>query len=230
MSKKEPANSAEQGAPKTGGATPVDTSEAAAPPPAAKEPVAAAEFGPGASSSAAAEPAADYRDLYEQANDRCLRARADLENYRKRVQREFGEIRYQTILQTASEFLGVYDHLSLALAHAQTAADASSLRQGLELINAEFERILTGLGVSRVETAGAPFDPACHEALAQEASEDVPAGIVLREWKAGFVLGGRLLRPAVVTVSSGPASAAVASPVGEDAGKGKGSESAPGQQ
>jgi molecular chaperone GrpE len=151
------------------------------------------------------EAAPDYKGLYEQANDRWLRARAELDNYRKRVQREFGEIRCQAILQTAGEFLGVHDHLSLALNHAQSAAQAVPLRQGLELISAEFARALASLGVTRIETVGKPFDPACQEAISQEASEEVPAGVVLREWKAGFALGGRLLRPAAVTVSSGPA-------------------------
>jgi len=159
-------------------------------------------------------PAPDYKALYEQANDRWLRARAELDNYRRRVQRELGETHYQAVVQVTREFLGLHDHLSLAQAHAATAVDAAAMRQGLELISAEFAHVLATLGVARLETAGKPFDPALQEAIAQEPSADVPAGFVLREWKAGFTLGDRLLRPAVVVVSSGPAPAGT--PAGQD--------------
>ncbi len=169
-----------------------------------------------ATDSAAAESACDYRALYEQANDRCLRTRADFDNYRKRMQREVVDSRFQATTQTVAEFLRLHDQLKLALEHAHAAADSSSIRQGLELIRAEFDRILGALGVTRMVTAGAAFDPAQHEAIAQESSALVPAGTVLREWKAGFTLGGRLLRPATVTVSSGPAEAAGTRPVAAD--------------
>ncbi len=160
-----------------------------------------------AASAAAPQPECDYRALYEQANDRCLRVRADFDNYRKRMQREAAESRFQATLQVVTEFLRLHDQLSLALDHALSAPDASTIRQGLELTRAEFERILAALGVSRLATAGVPFDPALHEAIAQEPSAVVPAGTVLREWKGGFLLGDRLLRPATVTVSSGAAAA-----------------------
>jgi molecular chaperone GrpE len=157
-----------------------------------------------------AVPECDYRALYEQANDRWMRTRADFDNYRKRMQREVAESRFQVIMQTVAEFLRLHDQLSMALEHAQGAVDAPAIRQGLELTRAEFDRILAALGVTRIAAVAAPFDPALHEAISQEASAVVPAGTVLREWKAGFVLGGRLLRPATVSVSSGPAVAASA--------------------
>jgi molecular chaperone GrpE len=160
--------------------------------------------------AAAPEPECDYRALYEQANDRWLRTRADFDNYRKRMQREAVENRFQVTTQTVAEFLRLHDQLSLALEHAGSAVDAAVIRQGLELTRAEFDRILGALGVTRIAVAGAPFDPAVHEAIAEEPSAVVPAGAVLREWKTGFMLGGRLLRPATVTVSSGPATVVVA--------------------
>jgi len=158
--------------------------------------------------AAASAPESDYRALYEQANDRWLRTRADFDNYRKRVQREIAESRFQVILQTVAEFLRLHDQLGLALDHAQSGADASAICQGLELTRTEFDRILAALGVTRIAAAGALFDPAVHEAIAQEPSAALPAGTVLREWKSGFMLGGRLLRPATVTVSSAPVTAA----------------------
>lgn len=158
-----------------------------------------------APAAAAAEPGPDYKAMYDQANDRWLRARAEFDNYRKRVQREVAETRTQTVLQTVHEFLGIHDQLGLALVHAQASTEAQAIRQGLEMIHTEFGRVLASLGVTRIEAAGKPFDPGIHEAVSQEPSAEVPAGTVVRELKAGFVLGDRLVRPASVAVSSGPA-------------------------
>lgn len=202
---------------------------AAAAPAAEAAPVTPAVEGAGSAAAPAAsapspapEAECDYRSLYEQANDRWLRTRADFDNYRKRMQREVVESRFQVTLQTVAVFLRLHDQLRLALEHAQAAADASAIRQGLELTSAEFDRILSALGVTRIAALGALFDPAVHEAIAQEPSATVPAGTVLREWKAGFVLGDRLLRPATVTVSSGPTAAAAAPAAGaEGTGNGK---------
>lgn len=185
--------------------TPPGAAEAPMPKAAGATPVRDPQDDTIAASAPASQPECDYRAMYEQANDRCLRTRADFDNYRKRMQREAVESRFQATLQVVTEFLRLHDQLSLALDHALTAPDASTIRQGLELTRAEFERILTALGVSRMLTAGVPFDPALHEAIAQEPSAVVPAGTVLREWKGGFLLGDRLLRPATVTVSSGVA-------------------------
>jgi molecular chaperone GrpE len=161
----------------------------------------------------------DYKALYEEANDRWLRGRADFDNYRKRVQREYAEIRFRTTLETVHEFLGLYDQLRLALLHVQSTADVSAIRHGLELIGAEFDRAFESLGIRRVEAIGKLFDPACHEAVAEAPSAEVPAGHVLQEWKAGFTLGDRLLRPATVTVSAGPSAAAATDPTAAGASR-----------
>ena len=142
--------------------------------------------------------------LLAQANDRMMRARAELENYRKRVQREFGEIRNQVKLMTIQEFLPVFDHFRMALEHAAESDDVQALRQGMDLIYAEFERTLANLGVETINAVGAEFNPTEHEAVAQEPSTKVPENCVIRQWKCGFRLNGQLLRPAAVVVSSGP--------------------------
>jgi len=208
MSKK---SSAEKAPGVKGGASEAPLPEAAAVTP-ARDPhdaTAATQAEAPASAAPASAPECDYRALYEQANDRWLRTRADFDNYRKRMQRELAESRFQVIMQTVAEFLCLHDQLKLAIAHARSAADASAICQGLELTSAEFDRILAALGVTRIAAAGALFDPAVHEAIAQEPSA-APAGTVLRELKTGFALGGRLLRPATVTVSGGPAVATAA--------------------
>ncbi|NLZ62484.1 MAG: nucleotide exchange factor GrpE [Lentisphaerae bacterium] len=142
-------------------------------------------------------------ELLALANDRYLRARADFENYRKRMAREFTEVRENTRQQTVSEFLGIYDFILLAIEHAETAVDMDAIRQGLRMIFTEFERTFENLDVKLIETVGKDFDPNLHEAISQEASADIPEGKIIRQWKPGFTLGNRLLRPASVVVSSG---------------------------
>ena len=151
-----------------------------------------------------ADPEREPQQLLAQANERMMRARAELENYRKRIQREFGEIRNQVKLMTIQEFLPVFDHFRMALEHAAESDDVDALRQGMDLIYAEFERTLANLGVETVNAVGAEFNPNEHEAVAQEPSAEVPENCVIRQWKCGFRLNGQLLRPAAVVVSSGP--------------------------
>ncbi len=133
-----------------------------------------------------------------------LRSLAELENYRKRMAREMNEVRESTRHRTISELLGIYDLLQMAVDSAKTAQDVASLRQGVEMTFGELKRTLSGLGVEAVEALGQVFDPACHQAVGMEASAQVPEGNVLRQWKPGFRIGGKLVRPAVVIVSKGP--------------------------
>ncbi|MBN2448820.1 MAG: nucleotide exchange factor GrpE [Lentisphaeria bacterium] len=172
---------------------------------------AAAGLGEGGAAEAAHE-GVDYRVQYEQAQDRWLRTKAEFENYRRRMLRELAESRTQTTLATVREFLTVYDHFRMALDHASRSAEAQGLIEGLEMIYAEFGRVLDALGVSPIETLGKPFDPQLHEAIAQEHSDEVAEGHVSRQWKSGFVLGDHLVRPAGVVVSLGPASEPTAAP------------------
>jgi molecular chaperone GrpE len=148
-------------------------------------------------------PEPTTEELLAQANDRYLRARADFENYRKRMGREFGEIRESARQQTIAEFLNVFDMFLLAVDHADQATDLESLKQGLNMILSEFQRTFENLGVKRMETIGQDFDPNFHEAISQEPSDTVPEGKIIREWKAGFLLNSKLLRTANVVVSSG---------------------------
>jgi molecular chaperone GrpE len=137
--------------------------------------------------------------------DKHLRAKAELDNYRKRVQRDFSEIRQQTKSSTIQEFFTVFDHFQMAMDHADENADVATLKQGMDMILAEFKRTFENLGVEQITAAGKPFDPSEHEAVSQEPSDEVAEGIVIRQWKNGYRMGERLLRPATVVVSSGPA-------------------------
>ena len=148
---------------------------------------------------------AALRQELSEANDKFLRARAELENYRRRMQREHEQVRYTAKAAAVEGFLPVLDHFHMALGHAAGDSDVEALRHGMDLIMAEFEKALAAVGVERFEAAGQEFDPTQHEALAQQFSDDVPAGHVLQQWKCGYRLGERLLRPATVVVSGGPA-------------------------
>lgn len=150
-------------------------------------------------------PTPDVQAICEELKDRLLRQHAEFENYRKRTQREFAAIRTQAKAATVEEFLPVYDHFGMALAHAND--DGSVLHQGMEMILAEFKRTFENLGVEEMVTVGQPFDPNQHEAIAQEPSDEIPEGHILRQWKSGFRLGDKLLRPAGVVVSAGKAGA-----------------------
>ncbi len=137
-----------------------------------------------------------------------LRALAEGENYRKRMAREILEARESSRIKTIGEMVGIYDLLQMAVDHAAKATDVAALRQGLEMSFGEFKRILKGMGVEVLDAVGQPFDPAIHEALSTLNSDEVPEGVVLQQWKPGFKVGEKLLRPATVVVSKGPAAAA----------------------
>ncbi len=132
-----------------------------------------------------------------------LRAIAELENVRKRSAREVDEARQYGIGRFASDLLPVADTLALALESAATS-DAPTLAQGqeatLRLLQKAFERA----GLSVVDPAGQPFDPAQHEAIAMQPSADHPPHTVLQVIQKGWSLNGRLLRPARVIVSAAP--------------------------
>ncbi len=133
-----------------------------------------------------------------------LRAMAELENVRKRSAREIESARQYGVERFASDLLPVADTLTLALESAGSA-DAATLAQGqeatLRLLHKAFERA----GLVQLDPQGQPFDPAQHEAMAMQASAEHPPHTVLQVIQRGWVLNGRLLRPARVIVSAGPA-------------------------
>ncbi|MCF7854877.1 MAG: nucleotide exchange factor GrpE [Candidatus Pacebacteria bacterium] len=152
----------------------------------------------------AAAPGDELQKMLDETNEKYVRAKAELENYRKRVQREFGEIRDYTKANTVQEFFSVFDHFQMAMNHVGENPDVETLKQGMDMILTEFRRTFEALGVQPVDAEGKDFDPNEHEAVSHESSDTVPEGKVLRQWKCGYRMGDRLLRPATVIVSSGP--------------------------
>jgi len=140
------------------------------------------------------------------AQDRFLRAAADLENFRRRTLREKEELRLFGAARTLEDLLPVLDNLNLGLSAArQPNADLKVLVGGMELVQQQLKTVLASHGLVEIAPVGQPFDPHSQEAISHQTSADVPAEHVLTVVRAGFSLNGRLVRPAAVIVSSGPA-------------------------
>jgi molecular chaperone GrpE len=161
-----------------------------------------------------AAPAPDEADLAGQLaaakkeaaenHDRYLRTAADLENFRRRSVREKEELRLFAASRLLEDLLPALDNLGLGLASArQPNADLKSLAAGVELVQQQLKSALASHGLKEINPVGEAFDPHQHEALSHQPSADVKAEHVLTVVRTGYVLNGRLLRPASVVVSSG---------------------------
>jgi molecular chaperone GrpE len=138
-----------------------------------------------------------------QANrDAQLRALAELENVRKRAQRDIESAHRFALERFAGELLPVRDSLELALQAGAT--DPKALLAGIEATVKLLGKALEKVGIARIDPAGASFDPALHEAVLAQPSAEVPEGSVLQVLQSGYQLNGRLLRPARVIVSRAP--------------------------
>ncbi len=132
----------------------------------------------------------------EQQRDAHLRLAAELDNLRRRTQREIEGERRAALERCVLEFLPVKDGLDLGLA----AADSAGMRATQRLFASALER----LGVEELDPVGQPFDPDLHEAVAVQPAPDQPDGTVLTVVQRGYRIAGRLMRPARVVVSSRP--------------------------
>ena len=141
----------------------------------------------------------------EALNNKYLRLAAEFENYKRLTQRDQREqIRFGNE-QILKELLPVVDNMERAIKAAQTNGGDSALVQGVELTLKQLSGILAKFGVQAIETAGLEFDPSAHQAVSYGPSNDVPANKVLDEFQKGYRLHDRILRAAMVSVSSGPA-------------------------
>jgi len=142
-----------------------------------------------------------------------LRVLADLDNWRKRSARDTANAVGKAQSDVVIEFLPVLDNLELALAHATEKAGIEGMREGVAMVLKQFRSALTKFGIQELDASGHPFDPAFHEAMAQNPSDEVPPGFVIKQWQKGFMLGDRLIRPCRVVVSSGPGPSSENTPV-----------------
>lgn len=135
--------------------------------------------------------------------DKYLRERADLENYRKRVQREKEELLKYGNESLLLEILPAVDSMEMALSHA-TEESASAVIEGVNLTLTMLVSVLKKFGVTPVESKGKPFDPAFHQAMTQVESAECAPNTIIDEFQKGYMLNDRLLRAALVSVATVP--------------------------
>jgi len=143
---------------------------------------------------------AEERDSFK---DQLLRTRAEFDNYRKRTAREAEQNRARAAESLIADLLPVVDHLELALQHSHD--DSGGFVEGVQMVLKQLLDTLARHGVEPIESVGQPFDPNIHEAMAKMESNEHPDDFVAQEYQKGYLLGNRILRPAKVVVSSGPA-------------------------
>jgi molecular chaperone GrpE len=152
---------------------------------------------------AADQPDAALKELQrekESLQDRLLRTAAEFDNYRKRMDRERRELSEYAATDVLLELLPIIDNLERAL-QAPAGADPDAFRKGIELIYKQMLDLLRKRGVTTLDTLGASFDPNFHQAVIHEASDAHREGEVMQELQRGYMLGERLLRPAMVKVA-----------------------------
>jgi molecular chaperone GrpE len=152
------------------------------------------------------EPSVDVAELQKQRDDyydRLLRKTAEFDNYRKRTDRERLQLSEAAAADLLKDLLPLVDDLERAL-RADAASEATdAIRKGVELIHKQLLDTLRKRGVRPIEALGADFDPHYHMAVAHEPAGDRREGEVVEEFRRGYMLGDRLLRPAMVKVAQG---------------------------
>lgn len=157
--------------------------------------------------------------------DRLLRTLADMENLRKRTEREVADARQYGIASFARDVLGVADNFRRALdaigPEVRAGADAAvvSFIEGVELTEKELLKALEKNGIRKIEPLGEKFDPNLHQAMYEVPDPSVPSGSVVQVIQPGYVIGERILRPAMVAVAKGGPK--MAAPVANDNAGGK---------
>ena len=170
--------------------------------------------------------------------DRYVRAHADMENLRKRTEREKADASKYAITKFAMDMLAVADNLERAIeatpTEQETDANVKPLLEGIKLTSTDLKNALERHGVRRIESAGSIFDPNFHQAVMEEENKEVAAGTILKVFQEGYQIGDRVLRPSMVVVAKGgfkpvkPAAPDDAATSGESETEVPGSEPSPG--
>ena len=148
------------------------------------------------------EDALDHeREKSEDLLRRLQYLQADFENYRKRVEKEMGDVKRLSNERLLSDLLTVKDELDLAFAKIRETKQNPVLLEGVGMIQKRVQNILSKEGVERIPGAGSKFNPEYHEAALRVVSDDEEEGTVLEEVRAGYMLKGRVLRPSIVKVA-----------------------------
>ena len=139
--------------------------------------------------------------------DMAMRARADLDNFRKRMAQESTDARRYANAALLEELLPILDNFQFGLQAAEADAGARNILVGLNMVAGQLNNFLRDQGVEEVAAVGQVFDPNVHEAVGQQPNAQVAEGVIISQVRRGFKLRDRLLRPATVIVSTGPSEA-----------------------
>lgn len=148
------------------------------------------------------EKIAELEAKLKEAEDKILRTHAEYDNYRKRSFRELTDARAYTKSDTLIPILNVFDHFKMAVDAAEQSDDMNVIREGMKMINTEFAKAMEDFGLKEINAMGEKFDANIHEAVAKEPSQE-EEDTIIKQWRCGYKLGDKLLRPATVVVSSG---------------------------
>lgn len=167
--------------------------------PAAATPAASPEASDGVVNKALEAAIAESEDLRQ----KLVRWQADFQNLQRRSAKEVLEARQWAEGDFAKSLLVVLDHFDLALNVDPAKTDAATVLNGVKMTYDELKKVIASRGIESYDPTGAPFDPHLHEAVMQEATDQVPPLTVLQTFQPGYRLGERILRPAKVKVSAG---------------------------
>lgn len=151
---------------------------------------------------AQAEEVRRLKEERDALSDQLLRTLADFDNFRKRTQREMGEVRVHATIETLRAFLPILDGFERALAAQGGSVD--DMRKGVEMIHKQLLDAARRLGMEAVDATGKPFDPHQHEAIEMVDTSDHPDQHVIQELQRGYRLKDRLIRPSMVRVAHNP--------------------------
>lgn len=153
----------------------------------------------------AEEKISELEKTVAELTEKRIRLIAEMENQRKRAAKDLESMRFNVMADTLYPFFQVFDHFEMAVAACEKSDNIQALTAGMQMIGNEFARAFDDLGITKIDAVGSDFDANNHDAVAQEASDTVPEGKVIRQWCAGYRTKDRLLKAASVVVSSGPA-------------------------
>lgn len=154
--------------------------------------------------SALAADLDQLRSELDDAKDRALRSAAELENYRKRANRQIEEERRYANVELIRELLPIWDNMGRVVEAAGQSDKIDALLEGFQMVRQQLESVFERYNCFKIDALHQPFDPHLYEAISQMPSADHPAGTVLHVTQAGFRVEDRVVRPSQVVVSAGP--------------------------
>ena len=140
-------------------------------------------------------------DERDQLKDQVLRAMADFQNFKRRNQQEMGLFRQYATESFVKDLLPVLDNFERSIAHLEAGASVEKVIEGIGAVERQLRKALETQNITRIPSVGEHFDPAVHEAIGTEESEEIEENTVTSEVEAGYKMGERVIRPARVRVS-----------------------------